>query len=541
MSDASPSSGVRMAAASSLWSPLSLPLFRTLWIAMLTENICSWLMDMTNGWLMTSLSPSPLMVSLVQTASLLPILLLALPSGAVADIANRRTILLWVEGSLAVINGALALLVHFNLLTGPVLLLLIFANGMALAFGMPVWQAVTAELVPASQLSSAFLLNGIAVNIARGIGPVMAGVLLAMAGGPTMSFAVSCAGFLFVWFAIRSWPTTAAVSAKLPSERVVNAVLAGLRFARFDANLRKVIIRVVAFIFFATGFWAVAPLIGRGMIQLDALGYGLWMTTFGVGAILGGYLMSRIVAVVNLNIIVAVTTVIMAAGMVTIALFPVRTVAFPVMFVVGVVWMMTLGSFVMAVQSNVPSWVRGRAVAIYFMVFQGAMAVSAAVWGVISQNYGLKIGLMLAAAGLVAALITTLWWRLSIGDASTLTAHGRFPLMEITPTLDTAQSPVLVTFEYVIRETDRPAFLQLMTAVGVLRQRNGVTQWGLYENAAGPGKWHEGFVVDSLDEMERIRQRTTTADFAILKEVYALHQGDGNQPVVTRYLATTPS
>lgn len=508
---------------------------------MLTENVCSWLMDMTNGWLMTSLSPSPLMVSLVQTASLLPILLFALPSGAVADIANRRTILLCVEGGLAVINGTLALLVHLNMLTGPLLLLLIFANGVVMAFGMPVWQAVTADLVPAPQLSSAFLLNGIAVNIARGIGPVLAGVLLATAGGPAMSFAASCAGFLFVWFAVRSWPSTAAASSKLPPERVLNAVVAGLRYARFDANLRTVVIRVVAFIFFATGFWAVAPLIGRGMIHLDALGYGIWMSTFGVGAILGGWLMSRVVAVLSLNIIIGVNTVLMAAGMITIALLPIRWVAFPIMFVVGICWMMTLGSFVMAVQTNVPSWVRGRAVAIYFMVFQGAMALSAAFWGAVSQHYGLKLGLICAAGGLVVALATTVWWRLSLGETVLLVAHGRLPVMEITPALDTAQSPVLVTFEYSIQSSDRPAFLLLMKEVSTLRQRNGVTQWGIYENLASPGQWHEGFVVDSIDEMERIRQRTTTADYAVLQKLYALHRGDGAQPTATRYLSTLPA
>ena len=523
--------------APTLWTPLSLPVFRLLWIAMLTENVCSWLLDMTNGWLMTSLSPSPLMVSLVQTASLLPILLFALPSGALTDIVSRRTILLWVEGTLAVFNGVLALLAYLDLLTGPVLLVLIFANGVAFAFGMPVWQAVTAEVVPAAHLSSAFLLNGIAVNIARGIGPVLAGVLLATAGGPTLAFAVNCAGFLFVWFAVRSWPSTAESESRLPPERVLSAIVAGLRYTRFDANLRTVLLRVTAFVFFATGFWAVAPLIGRGLIKLDALGYGLWMTTFGLGAILGGYLMSRVVALVNINIIVALNTVMMAGGMVAIGLFPIRAVAFPVMFVVGMAWMMTLGSFVMTVQTNVPSWVRGRAVAIYFMAFQGVIALSAAMWGLVAERFGLATELIIAASGLVVALAATAWWKLSLGESTGNVLYGQFPALELTPTLDATQTAAMVTFEYRIQESDRAAFLRLVAQAGVVRQRNGATQWGVFEDLDQPGRWVESFVVDSSAEMERIRQRTTAADYAILQQVYALHQGGGSPPPISRFLA----
>jgi MFS family permease len=537
---ASPASADARVAAPALWSPLSLPVFRMLWIALVTENVCSWLIDMTNGWLMTSLSPSPLMVSLVQTASLLPVLLLALPSGALADIFNRRTILLCVEGTLAVVNGLLAALVYFELLTGPLLLALIFVNGVALAFGMPIWQAVTSEIVPAPQLPSAYLLNGIAVNIARGIGPVLAGVFLATAGGPALSFAVSAAGFAFVFFAVRTWPSASpATSHVLPPERVLAALVAGLRFARHEATLRAVVVRVLTFVLFATSFWAVAPLIGRQMIQLGALGYGLWMTAFGVGSIAGGLLMSRIVGVVSLNVIVAVNTVAMALGIAVIGLWPIRPIAFPVMFMVGVVWMMTLGSFVMSVQSNVPSWVRGRAVAIYFMVFQGAMALAAAGWGFVAQRWGLQTALLAAAAGLLVSLATGIFWKLSVGDTSTLKAHGLFPFLKIGTTLETTDAPGLVMFEYKISEANRAAFLQLMESVGMIRQRNGVTQWGIYEDLAQPGRWVEEFVVDSVAEMERIRQRTTAADYALLQQVYALHEGSGAPPAITRFSAPT--
>src|SRR5438132_4861327 len=195
-------------AAPALWSPLTLPLFRMLWIALLTENICSWLLDVTNGWLMTSLSASPVMVSLVQTAGLLPILFFALPSGALTDILNRRSILLWTETSLCLVSAILAALVYFKVLTGPLLLALIFMNGTGLAFSMPVWQTVTAEIVPVAQQPMAYVLGGLAVNMARGVGPVLAGVFLASSGGAALSFAASSFGFVLAFFTFRTWPVT---------------------------------------------------------------------------------------------------------------------------------------------------------------------------------------------------------------------------------------------------------------------------------------------------------------------------------------------
>src|SRR6266513_1182628 len=220
--------------APSLWSPLALPIFRMLWIALLTENICSWLLDVTNGWLMTSLSSSPVMVSLVQTAALLPILFFALPSGALTDILNRRSILLWTEASLCVVSAILAALVYLKVLTGPLLLFLIFTNGTGLAFSMPVWQTVAAEIVPVAQQPVAYVLGGLAVNMARGLGPVLAGVFLASAGGAALSFAASSIGFALAFLTVRTWPATLSTAAYLPTERVFAAIFGGIRYVRYD-------------------------------------------------------------------------------------------------------------------------------------------------------------------------------------------------------------------------------------------------------------------------------------------------------------------
>lgn len=524
----------------SLWSPLSIPAFRTLWIAFMAESICSWLLDMTNGWVMTSVSPSPAIVALVQTASLSPILLFALPSGALSDILNRKTILLCVEGCLAIVTAALAALVYFHLLSAWLLLLFIFINGAAFSFAEPVWQTVQAEVVPPAQQPAAFLLSGLAMNMARGVGPALAGVLLATTAGAALSYGVTALGFVIAFVAVFTWPATVPTARYLSLERVVSALIGGVRYARNEPTLRIALARVLSFVLFASAFWAVAPLVGRRMVKLDAFEYGLWMAAFGTGAILGGYVMSKIATTVRLNVIVASNTAAMAIALCVIANYPNIWVAYLVMFVVGGVWMMTLGSFIMSVQTNVPSWLRGRAMAIYFMVFQGTMALAAAGWGMIAEHWSIRAELQLAAAGLLLSLTTGIWWKLSLGHNAAQGVDGLFPFIPISPLLETNSSAALVTFDYQIRETDRATFLGLMDLVRIIRERNGVGHWGIYEDIAKPGSWREEFVVDSLTEMERIRQRTTTSDYALLQQVYALHQGPGENPTITRFVTPPP-
>jgi predicted MFS family arabinose efflux permease len=528
-------------AAPSLWSPLGIRAFRMLWLALLAASISQGLFQTTTGWVMTSLSSSPVLISLVQTAALLPGLVFALPSGAVADTLNRRSIMLAVEGTLAVANVALAVLSFSDLLSGPLLLVFVLINGTALALGGPAWQTALIETAPAEQRSSVVLLGGIAVSISRGVGPLFAGLVLSAAGGATLSFALCAVGFSIAFLLVLAWPATASTAPRLSAERVFEAILTGVRFAKNEPAMQVALRRVFVFVLAGTAYWSVVPLVGRRVIGFDALGFGLWMMAFGLGSVTGAYLMSRILAALSLNTIVAISTVIVAIGVAVISLFPVPYVAYPAMYGVGLAWTMAISAFVVTVQTNVPSWVRSRAMAIYGMVFEGTIALAAAMWGLVAERLGVRNELLVGAAALLVTLPVGLWWKLSKGDSTLLTPYGQFPELKWSSALDSERTRALVMFEYTIKEADRARFIELMDAVGIVRRRNGVTEWGLYQDIVGSDRWIEEFIVDSLDEMENIRQRTTVADFAALQEAYALHSGDTPTPTIRRLIAPATS
>jgi predicted MFS family arabinose efflux permease len=504
-------------------------------------SISQGLFQTTSGWVMTSLSSSPLLISLVQTAAMLPGLVFALPSGALADTLNRRSIMLAVEGTLAVANVALAVLSFSDLLSGPLLLVFVLINGTALALGAPAWQTALIETAPVEQRSSVVLLGGLAVSISRGVGPLFAGLVLSAAGGSTLSFALCAVGFSIAFLLVLAWPATASTAPRLTAEGIFEALRAGVRFARNEPAMQVALRRVFVFVLAGTAYWSVVPLVGRRVIGFDALGFGLWMMAFGLGSVTGAYLMSRILAVLSLNKIVALSTVAVAVGVAAISLFPTPYVAYPVMFGVGLAWTMAISSFVVSVQTNVPSWVRSRAMAIYGMVFEGTIALAAAIWGFVAERLGVRMELLIGAAALLATLPVGLLWKLSKGDSALLTPYGQFPELKWSSALDSERTRALVMFEYTIKEADRATFIELMNGVGTVRRRNGVTGWGFYQDIEGTDRWIEEFIVDSLDEMESVRQRTTVGDFAELQAAYALHQGATPTPTIRRLIAPAGS
>lgn len=524
-------------AAPALWAPLlQLPAFRFVWFALLAENICSWLMDVSYGWVMTSLSPSPLLVALVQTATTLPVLALALPAGALADIFKRRSILLFVEAGLVVSSGALAGLSWFGLLSPELLLALIFVNGVFLAIGMPAWQSLTPEVVAGPLLGPSLLLGGVAVNASRAIGPALAGALLA-AGGPTLAFAVNVFGYLFVLVALKRWTPTAAPVAALPAERVFAAIAAGLRYALNDANLKRVLIRYACVSIAASAFWATLPLTARQGLGMNSVEYGLMMACFGAGAVLGAWLINRHLAAANINVIVAANTVLMALCMAAFSLLTVKAWAYPLIFIVGTAWMALSTCFAVSVQSTVSAWARGRALSLMLIALQGSLAVGGFTWGLAAQAYGVPVALASGAALLVAGLAATFSLSLAKGDITASTSYGLLPAIEAPSADASVRTPVVVQIEFRVESASSALFVAAMQAVGVMRQRNGATAWNLFEDMAEPGRWVETFEAPSFVEHERQRERLTKADQLLLAQAYALHRS-GAAPMVTRWLGS---
>src|SRR5258705_6798966 len=297
-------------AAESAWAPLSHSVFRALWISSLVSNIGTWMQNVGAAWAMTSLSPSPLMVALVQSATSLPVFLVGLPAGAVADIVDRRRVLLVTQPWMLAAAALLAVLAFADLMTPTTLLVLTFALGVGAAMNTPTWRAITSELVPRSELTRAVALNALPINIGRAIGPAIGGVLVA-AAGPALVFVLNAASFVAVLAVVYRWRRQAP-PALLPAERVIGATPARLPYARHASPLAAVLVRTGVFIVCGSAFWALLPVIARRDLGLSALGYGLLLTCFGFGAVVGAVLLPRVKRRFTPDAVVALATVLFA-------------------------------------------------------------------------------------------------------------------------------------------------------------------------------------------------------------------------------------
>lgn len=350
-------------AAVSPWSPFRSRVFTVLWMVTVISNIGTWMHDVGAGWLMTSLAPSPLMVSLVQTATTLPIFLFALPAGALADIVDRRRLLIAVQTAMALLTLALTLLVADNRVTPLLLLIFTFLLGACAAFVAPAWQAIVPVLVDKPSLQPAIALNGVGINISRAIGPALAGFLIAGIG-VAAPFALNAISFIGVIAALFWWRPPPATATVLPAEQFRHAMRLGLRYARHSRPLQFALIRAVAFFFFGSAFWSLLPLLVRTQLQGGPTLYGLLLGCIGVGAVSGALLLPAIRKHLHADAMVIAGTVIVAATLLlnAVATFIVVNVLAGLLFGAG--WIAVLSTLNVAVQTAVPEWVRARLVGI---------------------------------------------------------------------------------------------------------------------------------------------------------------------------------
>jgi MFS family permease len=513
---------------------LSLALFRALWLAAVASNIGTWMHNVGADWLMTSLAPSPFMVSLMQTAENAPLFLLALPAGALADIVDRRRLLLYTQSWMLASAVALALLTFFGLTTPFVLLLLIFALGLGSALNAPAWQAIVPELVPRSELAAAVSLNSVAFNIARAVGPALGGFVVAAVGSWAV-FLLNSLSFVGVLVVLYSWRREPAESIS-PTERVVGAMRAGVRYVRHDPDLRAVLIRTGVFVSCASALWAMMPLVARQQLGLGALSYGVLLGGLGAGAIICAVLLPGVRQRVSLNGLIICGTLIFAA--VTAVLATVRSFALLsiAMLFGGIAWMALMSSFNVSVQALVPAWVRARVLAIYLLVFFGGMAIGSAVWGLVATHIGISPALLCAAGALLVGLTTAYFFPLRTGHELDLepSFHWSDPILISEPHPE--DGPVLVTVDYRIDPARAPAFVEAMREIKRVLRRDGAIRWGLFADPAQPGHYIETFLVESWAEHMRQHARQTNEDRAAQELVRSFHLGDA-PPVVTHLIA----
>jgi Arabinose efflux permease len=482
---------------------------------------------------MMSLTPSPVMVSLLQTAASLPFFLLALPAGAVADIMDRRRVLLvaqcWMLGAAALL-GVLTLL---GSTTPWILLVVVFAYGLGTAVSLPAWQATMPDLVPSGEMPSAVTLSSVAINLSRAVGPALGGFLVAAAGsGP--AFLVNAASFLGMLWVLARWKKPPRKSV-LPAERVFGAIRAGVRYARHSPNLRNVFVRTGIFIFFGSALWALLPLLARRELGLDAAGYGLLLGCLGAGAVGGAALLGRIRRKVPLNALVAFMTVVYAAVLVALSFVRVVAWIYPAMVAAGVAWIGLMSSFNVSAQSAVPEWVRARGLSLYLLIFMGGMAVGSTFWGLVAARVGMALAFLCGGVGLLLSLATA--WRFRLPQERvdlSPSMHWPVPAAASDPHLDSG--PVLVTIEYRVDPGKADEFAQAMQELGRVRRRDGAAFWGLYHDVSDPRRHVETFLVESWAEHVRQHGRVTVEDRIAQERILAYHSADG-PPVVSHCIA----
>jgi MFS family permease len=519
------------------WSPLGQPTFRALWLAILAGNIGTWIHDVAAAWVMAESTGSPFMVAAVQSATTLPVVLLAVIAGTLADIVDRRKYLivaqLWMTG----MAGLTALLAHYGQLTPWVLVALTFALGVGAAMAMPAQQATTPELVPRPMLGPAVALGSLSMNIARSIGPAQGGLIVAR-WSVAWAFAVNALSFLAIVIVLWRWKRVPATHA-LPPESFGGALRAGLRYALHAQVLQSVLAKTALFFVFASALTALLPIVVKQDLGAGAGTYGLLLGGIGIGAIAGALGLPRLRTKIDPDRLVLIATLAYAGGMVVLALVRVMPALYAVSLLAGIAWISVLSSLQIAAQTSVPAWVRARALSLYIVVFSGGMAFGSLFWGGIAQRYGSTAALLAAAIGTALAALLGLRFRLGAAAKIDAMPSGHWPQPLVTDGLDTDRGPVLITIEYRVALERRTEFLHLMHALGASRRRDGAVQWDVMEDTAHPGIYLEYFVVGSWLEHLRQHERVTQDEKRLQEQILGLLQA-GTQPEVRHFAGGTP-
>ena len=530
--------GASPAPADSAWAPFRSRVFTVIWAAMLMGSIGTWMRDVGAGWLMATLSVSATAVAMVQVATTLPIFLLSLPAGALADIVDRRRLLLWTNAGLLLVALGLAILTQTGQVTPTLLVLGLLLAGVGAAISTPVLQSLTVLLVPASQLRSAIALNSMGFNVSRAIGPALGGVLLASTG-VAVNFYADAVSYLFVIAAFWWWKGAAAPASSGTPEQLGSAMRVGLRFAWHAPGLQRTLLRAGSFFVFASAYWALLPLIARQQLGGGPAYYGLLLACIGAGAVVAALLLPVLRRRVSAEGTMRLGTAVSIGVLVLLALVKDQVAAAAAMACAGAAWIAVLTTANVTAQTHLPNWVRGRGLAVYLTVFYGAMTLGSFVWGQVADRSSVPAALLAAAGvGLLALLIA---WRRPLPPGQpdlTPSMHWPEPALseEMALTLTQDRGPVLITVEYRIEREATPAFLAALDGFAEERLRDGAYQWGVYEDVADAGRFIESFLVPSWLEHERQHHRVSHHDAALQARVRAFHRGPEG-PRVQHFIA----
>jgi len=522
------------AAAPSSWSALRYKSFRVLYSAWVGACLCMFTNDVASAWLMTSLTTSPVMIALVQTAATLPIFLLGLPSGALADILDRRRLLIFTQSWGVVVASALFATAITGHVTPVLLLLLVFANGLVLAIRWPAFSALIPELVPVAEIPTASALSGIANNGSRIAGPLIAGLIIASAG-VSWVFAFTALVSAVSAALLISWSYSRKRSA-LPGERIAGAIRVGIQHVRQTPVLQRVMIRVFAFFFNSIGLIALLPLVAKQLGGSDANTFTLLMSSMGAGAVSAALALPRASRRWAQDVRYAAGTLIFAAGAALAALAEHRPVAMIALFFAGGAWMITANTLMVTATMALPDWVRARGLSIIQMAMMGASASGAAIWGYAAKMTGVPATLVMTALAGPLVLLLTRKTRIGSGAPEDLAPAGVWEMPPIAVPIDPEHGPVLVMVEYRIDPARTSEFLELMRESRRVWLAHGLHSWSLFSDVTQEGRHVEHFIDESWASYLRRNERIAASYVPLRERKWAMHIGP-DTPAITRYIA----
>lgn len=521
------------APVASAWAPLRRRVFCSLWIAGVVGNVGTWMHDVGAGWLMATMNPEPFWVSLVQAAGTLPILFLALPAGALADVIDRRRMILAVQSCVALLALALAFATFMGFASPFFLLLITLGLGVGAALTNPAWQTVMTELVPRDELPQASALNSVSLNLSRAVGPALGGIIVA-ASGPEAVFALRAVSLVGIIGVLLMWRYERQPSAA-PGERFIGAVRAGIRYVRYSPPMHAVLVRTASFVIFATSLWALMPLIAKQQLGTGAGGYGIMLGCLGGGAVVTTFLLPKLRRLASLNALMVCATLIYTLALIAMAFADRPIVGYLIMVPIGAAWVTCVVCLNFSAQSGAPMWVRARALACYLATFFGSMAIGSPIWGFIAGKIGVPFTLLIAAVGLLLGLLTMIRYRLEVvrGEDLDRSSHWEDPVVagEVGPD----DGPVVITIEYDIPLESAEEFKAAMGPVATTRYRDGAISWLLSRDTEKPRRWLEVFIVESWAEHLRQHHRVTKGDLRIQARARAFHVG--GKPIVAHHIA----
>ena len=522
-------------APASVWRPLRTPIFRRLLMADVVSDVGTFMQSVGSAWLMVSLGAGPFYVALTQTAATLPFFVLALPAGSIGDIADRRRLILYCEIWMVGVAVALAVTTFARVITPVLLLALTFALSAGDAVETPSWRAILPELVPKDDLPAASALNGIEFNIARAIGPALAGGLIAVAGVGA-AFLVNVVSFLGVIVVVARWRRPVRARST-PAETLGGATIAAVRYVRNAPVVSAVMLRAGVVMFCASAVFALLPTIAR-TLSASAITYGILLGSFGAGAVGGAVVMEKARARWSIETVVSTAIAILGVMIALIAAAPNLPALIVVMVIAGGAWITFISLASALVQTLAPDWVRARVLSVFLLITQGGLALGSIVWGALGSRVSVGVALVAAGAATLATTALRLIARLpeAVGDVSPWN-HWRMPVVIKAAEPALSEGPVLVTVEYHVLPADVDPFLEVMEEYGRIRRRDGASRWGIFRDVERPDRYLESFIVTSWAEHLRQHDRLTIADREVLQRVRELTQ---DEPIVRHLIHAEP-